>query len=355
MARAMRFVVAQTSFLGDVVLSTPVFAALKRRWPDCHLTAWVRPEGAAVLAGHPHVDAILLDDKRGADNGLRGFRRVYGRVRNGQFDVAVALHKSLRTALLLAMARVPRRIGFRQSAGWFLYHQRVVRDATQHDAQRNLSIVSALGIDPVCEPAHLLLLPSPEADARLKDLLRQHGVPTGSPLIGVAPGSVWATKRWTVEGFATLTAALHQRGHQVLLLGAPSEQVIAAEVNRRAGGIAIDLVGHTDIGMLVAAISRCRVLVCNDSAPMHIAVARDVPVVVIFGPTHPSMGYGPFTQRATVVQRDDLTCRPCSRHGTERCPIDTHECMTGISANTVLAAVQPFFEDSGGEARMATP
>src|SRR5512140_3318383 len=98
MSHGMRIVVAQTSFLGDVVLSTPVFAALKRHLPQAQVTAWVRPEAAALLAGHPHVDAVLVDDKRGADLGVRGVARLCMRLRRERFDVAVALHKSLRTA-----------------------------------------------------------------------------------------------------------------------------------------------------------------------------------------------------------------------------------------------------------------
>jgi len=128
----MRILIAQTSFLGDVVLSTPVFAALRRCIPDAQITVLVRPETAGVLAGHPHVDAVLTDDKRGREGGL-GSVRVVHKLRRGGFDVALALHKSFRTAWLLAAARIPRRIGFRQSAGWFLYHRCVARDPERHD------------------------------------------------------------------------------------------------------------------------------------------------------------------------------------------------------------------------------
>jgi heptosyltransferase-2 len=336
----MRIVVAQTSFLGDVVLSTPVFAALKRRWPEGHLTAWVRPEAAAVLAGHPHVDAVLVDDKRGADRGLRGLMRLRARLRAERFDLAVALHKSLRTAVLLALAGVPRRIGFRQSAGWFLYPERVSRDATCHDVERNLSIVSALGIDPMQDPPRLLVVPTTGACERVAALLREANVGQQQPLVGIAPGSAWATKRWTVEGYAEVARTLGAEGYGVLLLGAPNERAIAERVNQAAGGVALNLVGRTDVGMLVAAIDRVQVLLCNDSAPMHIAVARDVPVVAVFGPTHPQQGYGPYSARATVVQRDDLDCRPCGRHGAATCPIATHACMVGINAATVLTAAR---------------
>src|SRR5207247_1671038 len=113
----MRILVAQTSFLGDVVLSTPVFAALKRHYPEAQISVLVRPEVAGILDGHPHVDTVVTDDKRGHERGL-GSLRVCRKLRRERFDLAVALHKSFRTAWLLAAARIPRRVGFRQSAGW---------------------------------------------------------------------------------------------------------------------------------------------------------------------------------------------------------------------------------------------
>jgi lipopolysaccharide heptosyltransferase II len=337
----MRVVVAQTAFLGDVVLSTPVFAAVKRCFPESHLTAWVRPEGASVLAGHPHVDAIVIDDKRGADRGVPGFVRVCRALRAGEFDVALALHKSLRTALLLTLARIPRRIGFRQSRGWFLYHRRVFRDRALHDLDRNLSILSGLNVDPKGGPSQPFVAVTAEAAAKVDQLLEEVGITAATPLIGLAPGSAWATKRWPVAAYAQVGRILRARGYGVMLFGAPSERDIAAAVDQQAGAITVNLAGRTDVATLVAAIDRCQALVCNDSAPMHIAVARRIPVVAIFGPTHPRMGYGPRAENSVVVQRD-LSCRPCSRHGGPRCPLGTHACMRDLRPEEVLGALEPF-------------
>src|SRR5574340_1525357 len=143
----MRFLIAQTSFLGDVVLTTPVFAALRRHDPTAHITVLVRPEVAGILEGHPHVDVVLTDDKRGRDGGF-GSWRVVRKLRAGHFDVALALHKSFRTAWVLAAAGIGQRIGFRQSAGWFLYHRRVDRNPARHDGERNLSSLAGLGVEP---------------------------------------------------------------------------------------------------------------------------------------------------------------------------------------------------------------
>ncbi len=143
----MRILIAQTSFLGDVVLSTPVFAAVRRHYPEAHITVLVRPETAGILDGHPHVDAVLTDDKHNSERGL-GNLRVLRKLRAGRFDMVLALHKSLRTAWLLAAAGIPRRIGFRQSAGWPLFHRRVRFDPARHAVERNLAILTGCDIDP---------------------------------------------------------------------------------------------------------------------------------------------------------------------------------------------------------------
>src|SRR5215510_12123415 len=115
-------VVPQTSFLGDVVLTTPLLTALRQRLQPRRLVVVVRPEARALVDGHPDVDAVLVDDKHGADRGVLGALRVAGRLRQEGFDLAVVPHRSLRTALLAAAARIPRRIGFDASRGAWTFH-----------------------------------------------------------------------------------------------------------------------------------------------------------------------------------------------------------------------------------------
>ena len=346
----MRILIAQTSFLGDVVLSTPVCAALRRLYPEAHVAVLVRRDTAGVLDGHPHIDAVLIDDKRGRDRGL-GSWRVVQMLRRQRFDLVLALHKSFRTAWLLAAARIPRRIGFRQSAGWFLYHRRVLRDPTRHDVERNLQILAGLDVDPDGLRSPPFVACAPAAIARLRAALQARGVVPGARLIGIAPGSAWATKRWTVEGYAALVDLLRQRHDAtVLLLGAPADADYTAAIAVAASTAVVNLVGQTDLATLIAAIDQCDVLVSNDSAPMHIAVARGTPVVAIFGPTTPAQGYGPYTDRAVVVQRP-LACRPCGRHGAAVCPIGTHACMRDIPASEVEAAVTTLRSQHAAAAR----
>src|SRR5437879_4735952 len=309
--------VAQTSFLGDVVLTTPLVSALRRRLVPRRLALLVRPEAVPLVAGHPDIDQVLVDDKRGAG-----------------FEVAVSPHRSLRTALVLAAAGIPRRVGFRESRGARLYHERVPRDRGRHDVERNLALLVPFGGDAE-EPPALHVPVAPEAARRAAAL-----VPPGpGPLVGVAPGSVWATKRWAPEGFAAVIAALAAEGARCVVLGAPEEAALAEEIDRLAGGRATVLAGRTDLATLVAVVDRLALLVANDSAPMHIACARGVPVVGVFCATTPALGYGPWGPRAAVVEAD-LACRPCARPGGRRCPRGTEDCMRLVAPAAVLAAAR---------------
>src|SRR5690242_10069379 len=133
--------VVQTSFLGDVVLTTPLLSALRRSAFPRRLAVLVRPEAVPLVAGHPDVDDVLVDDKRGRDAGV-GLLRTARRLRRERFEVAVSPHRSLRTALVLAAAGIPRRVGFADARGARLYGERVVRDRRRHDVERNLALVT---------------------------------------------------------------------------------------------------------------------------------------------------------------------------------------------------------------------
>jgi len=331
--------VVQTSFLGDVVLTTPLLTALRRRIAPRRLAVLVRPEAVPLVHGHPDVDEVLVDDKRGADRGLGGLVGTALRLRRERFDVAVSPHRSLRTAIVLAAARIPRRIGFRESRGAGLYHERVPRDRRRHDVERNLALVAPFGPLPDDVPA-LYVPVAAEAAARAAALL-----PAGDgPLVGLAPGSVWRTKRWTAGGFAAVAARLAAEGARCVILGAPDEAALAEEVRARSGDRAVVLAGRTDIATLVAVIDRLALLVANDSAPMHVACARGVPVVAVFCATTPALGYGPYGARTAVVEAD-LACRPCGRHGGPRCPRGTEDCARLVTPERVLAAVRTLLPD----------
>ena len=160
------------------------------------------------------------------------------------------------------------------------------------------------------------------------------------PLLAVAPGARWPTKRWPVERFAAVAQDLAQeRGAAVVVLGGPDESRLASALCDNLDVPVIHVAGTQPLMHSAALLSRCSLLISNDSGLMHMATALQVPVVAIFGPTVREFGFYPFQARAEVVS-EPLPCRPCSTKGSIRCPRGHHACMQDISSARVLAAAR---------------
>lgn len=344
-----RILVVQTSFLGDIVLTVPLLAEIKRRFPEAELSVLCTPDAKSLLLDNPDIQEIITYDKRGAGRGIRGFWRQAIELSNRGFTLALSPHKSLRSALLLFLARIPCRVGFRQSAGWFLYHYRVDRDVRCHDVERNLSILQALGVDlEVCRKDLRIEVKSTVQES-VKHIFSSLGIDRkeGRIVFGLNPGSVWPTKRWSTEGYAELMVRLKKRYPcEILLFGGPEDRKAVDSIQELCGNVGVSLVGKIGLRELACAIDWCDVFITNDSGPMHVAVARGIPVVAVFCATTPSLGFYPYSSRAVVVERD-LSCRPCSSHGGRRCPLGTEDCIRLIGAEHVLRGVERLLKGRG--------
>ncbi|MBM4260399.1 MAG: lipopolysaccharide heptosyltransferase II [Deltaproteobacteria bacterium] len=344
-----RVLLVQTSFLGDTVLTLPLIAEIKRRFPAAHLAVLCNPAGYDILQNHPAIDELIVDDKRRADRGLSGLRRQAQQLKEKSFSLAMTPHKSLRTALLLWLAQIPHRVGFAQSAGWFLFHARAQRDPAQHDVVRNLAVLTPLGIKPEdCRQA--LHLPVGEnLREKVAAKLAGLGYDSSLPAIGINPGSVWPMKRWSAAGFAQVVEQACREYHcQAIIFGGPEDRETATHIAALCQAKLINSAGVFSLTELPAAISFCKLFITNDSGPMHIAVARNIPTVAIFCATTPDLGFYPYSSNAIVVEKR-LHCRPCSAHGGRRCPLGSADCVRLIEPALVLAAVRKLMDRQARE------
>jgi lipopolysaccharide heptosyltransferase II len=317
-------VVLQTAFLGDVVLTLPLIQQLADRFGP--VDVMVTPEAEALAAGQPAVGRVIVYDKRGTDRGLGGFRRVAGVLRAGHYQRAFIPHRSLRSALLARQAGIPERTGFAGGLAGWLHTRTVERPKEGHESGR----LTALAPIPRPVVAPWLTLPSADREQAAGWLARQQ---VGEPYVILAPGARWATKRW--PGFPALARELSL---PVVVIGGPDDRaigraiVVAAPHARSAAG---------DLTLLQSAalIERAAFIISNDSVALHLAVALGRPVLGIAGPTGPAAGFEPPPSLGEIVAHPTLPCRPCSRHGHQRCPLGHHRCMTELEHSRVLAAV----------------
>lgn len=333
--------VLQTSFLGDMVLTTPL---LERLAGEGLVHVVATPANAALLANHPAVTSVIVFDKRGADRGLGGLRRVAQRLRAVSAQRAFLAQGSSRTAALAWLAGIPERVGFETSGGRLFTTRRVPYNRALHHAARLWQLANPAGDHTPPPPLRPALYPGPAEHDAVSRLLAAHGVATHEPLVALAPGSVWATKRW--PSFDALAALLAQSPilaqGRIVVLGAGTDAPLAAAIGEAvlaAGGArVVDATGQLSLLGSAALLSRCRVLVTNDSAPLHLASAMNTPTVALFGPTVPALGFGPLAEQQSVVQHDTLACRPCHAHGPMQCPQKHWHCMRELAPSRVAEA-----------------
>ncbi len=336
----MSSLVIQTSFLGDVVLTTSLLAELASRGP---VDVVVTPAAAALLANHPAVRDLLVFDKRGADAGMAGlwrFARGLRRRSDGttrKIAAAYLAQGSMRSASLALFAGIRERVGFDSSAGRVLYTRRSRYRGNRHHAERLWRLAAGdAAPDPAPEVIRPRLYPGEReraaVDALLKDVPRD-----GAQLLALAPGSIWDTKRW--PHFPALAARLAPL-YRLVVVGGADDNALAAEIARASGPErVINATGKLSLLASTELLSRCAALVTNDSAPQHLASAAGTPTLTIFGPTAPEFGFGPLAPRHATIGNESLTCRPCHPHGPKVCPLGHWKCMRELEVEQVSRAL----------------
>ncbi len=339
--------------LGDMLLTGPVFEAFKKSRSDYHITVLTPPQSADFARRDPCVDEVLVFDRRKEYPGWQGLRRFIEVLKSKGFDRAYSFHRSPRTSLILYLARIPARVGYGDALLSVLSTRRIWKTPRFHEVVRNLELVHAdlsaelqsevdalkrSGPAPLSDLFSLRVPLVSEGD--LSEPVREY-LAHVKPFVVLSPGSAWETKRWSPKGFRGVADELLARGYRVLIVGAPSDAAACAEVCQGAQLSATGITNMcraTSLLELIYLVSKAKAVVCNDSLALHLAAATKVPTVAVFCATSPLFGFGPWKNRAIVVEKTDLFCKPCRRHGSRRCPTGTNACMEGVSSSMVVKA-----------------
>ena len=337
--RIHNILVIQTAFIGDAVLTLPMIQVLHRHLPHTNIDVVVVPRAAELFRNHPAIREVIPYDKR-SFKGIVGYFSLRNKLRSKNYGLAIVPHRSLRSAMLVKGARIPDRIGFDTSASPSRFTDLVQYRQLIHESDRNLSLLKPLGI--VHESKELPeLYPSRDDTLTVEKVLRESGIRDDDKIVAIAPGTIWNTKRWLKERFAALAKEVTTSGYRVVLVGGPDDALLCEEIAAEANNQRVfNAAGKLSLLQSAALIQRSRVLVSNDSAPMHMAVAMRTPVVAIFGATIPEFGFAPYGTNDIILETKGLPCRPCSIHGGNKCPIKTFDCMNNITVDDVFHTVQ---------------
>ncbi|MBN1868564.1 lipopolysaccharide heptosyltransferase II [Candidatus Sumerlaeota bacterium] len=332
-----RIFIKSVNWVGDAVLVTPTIRVLRRTLPKAEITLLARPAVAPAFEANPDIDRLWVADETVS---IGRFREIAARIRREDFDVGFALPNSFGAALLLALGGVRRRVGYRRDArGWLLTDPvRVTPEILrEHQVEYYLNLLHEF-CDIDTQLRELVVLPAPGADEYALRILERHGIRLADgPVVAMNPGAAYGTaKRWLPERFAAVADDLAERfGARVVLVGSAGEKPVCEEVASRAKTPLAILNDELTLRGFIALCDHLHLFVGNDSGAMHIAAARGVPVVAVFGPTDP-VTTAPYHPRAAIVYENGACEKaPCLlRH----CPED-HECMKRVSVESVTQAV----------------
>jgi lipopolysaccharide heptosyltransferase II len=337
-----RILVIKLSSLGDIVHALPAVSVLRQRFPHARLTWLVKEVWAPILEGNPDIDDILS-----VNVSWQNWPTIIRTLRSGQFDLVVDFQGLFRSGILGALTGAQTRVGFaraREGATWFYTHLVPLPEAKPstwrllevHAVDRNLAITTFLGGHSSTPMFHL---PEFSADRLIiETMLHDANVQDHEHLIALAPWTRSVMKSWPLRRFGDLATELVKWPNtRVVILGGPSEIAAAGQFDRLVPQGLVNLVGRLSLRQLPSLLRRMHLLIGNDSAPLHLAAGVGIPVLAIFGPTHPK-ATGPYPLKSHTVLRTDLPCSPC---GSRKCRNPNYlECVESISLEHLLREVK---------------
>ncbi len=326
--------IVQTAFVGDLILTIPLMKTLRRLDPKRPIYLLCRQNYGEFFKTHGLVDEVFEVRKKPSGN----WAAIKKHLQSKKFHFVISPHQSFRSAYFVGQLTAKHKVGYQKLWNWPFFNHRLKRPMHWPEVLRQLVLLRNWDpqLDSLLKDAEKEQWINPAISAPIPDWAKLEFEDNSKkdPIIFLAPGSEWATKRWTIEGFIAVGNYFRDQGYQIVVTGAPSEKEIGDRVSSAIKG-AKNVVGKTDLSQLYNLYRQGQLLICNDNGSMHMAGAAGLPVVSIFGPTVLNFGYRPWQDQARVVQID-LSCRPCGIHGGQKCPIGTHICMKNIEVSDVI-------------------
>jgi heptosyltransferase-2 len=325
----MKIIVRSPNWIGDAVLCLSSIAYIKEKMPQAQITVLAKDWVKDIFANHPAIDGIISINKSKI--------RLIKDVRRSNFDIGILFTNSFSSAFLFFLAGMKRRIGYKTDLRSVLLTDGIPLPKNLdklHQRDYYLEIVKKLVPGNEIPKNPVLYISNEEigkADIILKDL----SVSENTKIVGMFPGASYGpAKMWHIEKFKSLAEKITKNDNAKILIFGGNKEKELGKVIKGEGKNIINLCGKTTVRELMALIKRCDVFITNDTGPMHMASALNIPVIAIFGPTNPGRT-SPLG--ASVIIKKEVSCSPCKHR---ICPFKNHECMEKIS-------VEEIFETTG--------
>jgi len=331
-----KIVVVQTAFIGDAVLTLPMLEVLAKNNLNVTIDVVTIPKTSEIFQASQFVNEVIVYDKRNTHKGFKALFSFARMLSDKGYSYIVAPHRSLRTSLLVLFTGIKESVGFNNSSFSIVYKHLVDYPYTLHEVARNISLVSSSTAE-----KYSSYLPKMQFydESKKKIDIFISTIAKDKNIIAIAPGSVWETKRYPAAHFISITRALINKNYLILLIGSEVEFKLNEEIQKAVGNNCINIAGSHSIPETIYLLTKCNLLITNDSAPTHFGMAADIPVLTIYCSTVEDFGFSPYNGKSGTVSLNDLPCKPCGVHGYEVCPLSHFNCGQKLLPEVVLAKI----------------
>jgi heptosyltransferase-2 len=340
MSEEKKTLVIQTAFPGDAILTLPFIQELKRKRPEHLIDVLCIPSTVEIFTASPYVNSAILFDKKGKQKSFFAFIRFIKQLRSNNYEIVYSPHRSLRSALIALNLSAKETYGFENSSLKFAFKHTAKYDASAHEVRRNLEFLE--GDYSVDKWKIIPEITAPvEAKKKVQNFFSDNKI---DKFITIAPGSVWETKKYLVEYYKLIIEHFTTLKYQIILIGGTEDKILCEALKKENVFLAA---GEFSFIETIELLKSTSLLICNDSAPTHLGVCADIPVLTIYCSTIPQFGFYPYNTKSDYISVDNLICKPCGIHGYNNCPLGTFDCAKLLVPNLVIEKAVKLLSNAG--------
>jgi heptosyltransferase-2 len=338
-----KILIIQTAFIGDAILTLPMIQTLKKMNPDSEIHVVCIPSTEEIFSASPSVHSIKILDKRNKHKSVFALNSFAKDLKKENYNRIYSPHRSVRTGLLVMLTGIRESYGFSNSSLKHVYKNLIEYHPDHHEVRRNLDLIEFNYTGDQWR-----ILPEIRSSREDKTAVSNYAasIRLKNRYICIAPGSVWNTKIYPKEYLKeVIKYILENYDYDILLIGGKNDESLSSQISSEFSSKVYSASGKFTLIQSIELLKGAELLITNDSAPTHLAMCADIPVITIYCSTVADFGFYPYNKNSSYLSYDDLFCKPCGIHGYMKCPIGTFECAYNLKPVKVIEKVKGLLND----------
>ena len=336
-----KILVIQTAFPGDAILTLPMIQKLKLIYSGSVIDVVCIPATSEIFSASPSVDQVIVLDKKVKHKSIFGLWNFIKELRKNNYSRIYSPHRSFRSSFIVMNLNVSETYGFSNASFRHVYKNLIEYIPSHHEVQRNLDLIGNNSNE------SWKILPEikifGQSKSKVEKFITELNI--SGDIISIAPGSVWNTKKYPAEYFEAIIKFLNEHLIEVILIGSEKEKALCNSIKEKFNDKVHSSAGMFTLAETIELLKKTSLLITNDSAPTHLGMCANIPVLTLYCSTVPEFGFYPYNSGSSFLSLNDLYCKPCGIHGYEKCPVKNFACGYNLKPEVVISKVNEMLND----------